>query len=267
MKDRDTYIVNLSDTHSGGSTALFPDYRMDFDHNGKFATNHDPTREQKAMFQHWLKCAEIVKAESKGKRIIIVHNGDALEGFHHGSIQTISPIASHQIQIHLEVFEAFLKKSGFSPKNGDELHYTSGTESHTNWDEFGIAEHLNAQFHDELQMSVNGKNLWWTHHGANSGKGANEGDSYRTWLKSIYWDCLREYRTKPDAVISAHYHKSIYQTYVQDWHTIHGILLPSWQMKTRYAYRAAPFQRNDIGMSCLTVSAEGIINVRKSVLL
>lgn len=269
---RDTLIVSLSDMHSGGTTALFPNYKMSF-RQGKEgnAINHDPNESQLKMFEHWIKCADEVKRLAIGKKLVIVHNGDATEGFHHGTVQVISSNPKHQSEIHIELMDIFLERCGFSVKNGDELHYTSGTESHTEWNEYGVKEHyshLNAQYHDEMQRNINGRLFWWTHHGANAGKGTNEGNGYRNWLRDIYWDCIKGEVTPPDFIITSHFHKSLYQTYVQSYdHTLHGMVLPSWQMKTRYAFRVAPFQRNDIGLSIVEVSAQSDIRVHRPLLM
>lgn len=265
--NKDVLLVSLSDMHSGGSTALFPDYQMTFSHNGKDAMIARATPLQARMYKHWIACGKAIKERGKGKRIVVVHNGDALEGHHHGSIQIVTPNPKHQTEIHIELMETLLKESGHSVKNGDELHYTSGTESHTGWEEYGISEHFDAHFHDELQAKINGVAVWFTHHGGGAGKGANEGNGYRNWLKDIYFECLRAGKTPPDMVVTAHFHKPIYQTYVMDWHTIHGMILPSWQQKTRYAHRVAPFQRNDIGLMLTTITAGGDVRVEKPLLM
>lgn len=268
---RDTVIVSLSDMHSGSTTALFPNYPMRFPISEKDEINHSPTHHQTRMYEHWLKCADEVKRAGIGKRLIIVHNGDAIDGNHHGTIQIISPNPKHQTLIHTELMEAFLSRCGFSVQNGDELHYTNGTESHTSWTEYGIKEYfdfMNAQYHEEMQLEVNGRKIWWTHHGPNPGKGANEGNAHRNWLRDIYWDCLKGKLSPPDLIITGHFHKSHYDSYNQSFdHTIHGMILPSWQMKTRYAYRVAPFQRNDIGLTIAEVTAQGDIRFMKPLLM
>jgi hypothetical protein len=163
--------------------------------------------------------------------------------------------------------ETFLKRIGFSVKNGDELHYTSGTESHTGWEEFGISQHfhaLGAKYHDELKMKINGREIWYTHHGANAGKGANEGNAHRNWLKDIYFDSIKTKTSPPDLVITSHYHKCLYGNYCDSFtHTLHGMILPSWQQKTRFGIRSAPFQRNDIGLVVTSISAEGDMRFSK----
>ena len=263
MKNRDVLLVSLSDMHSGGSTALFPDYQMVFNHANQPALPINPNPKQSAMYKHWVHCAQEVKRIGKGKRLIIVHNGDAIDGFHHGTIQLMVSNEAHQSQIHIALMDDFLKACGFSRKNGDEIHYTSGTESHTNWAEYGISQHFqDAQYHDELKMTVNGREVWYTHHGANAGKGANEGNGHRNWLRDIYYDCLKWGTPPPDMVITSHFHKASYQAFIDGYrHTLHGQILPSWQFKTRYAHRVVPFQRNDIGLTLTEVTAGGHIRI------
>lgn len=155
MKPRDEFIVNFGDFHNGGLTALFPNYSMQFKYDDKNVITYSPTPQQAAMYEHFMSGAKYVKDNVKGKRLRIVMNGDAIEGSHHGTIQVVTANQKHQSEIHIEVMESFLDASGFSVKNGDELHYVSGTESHTRWDEYGIKEHfehIGAQYHDELKL-------------------------------------------------------------------------------------------------------------------
>lgn len=264
----DIRFVVISDTHCGGTTALFPDYKMSFKNGERDATNHSPNPIQKKLYKHLMECADNLKASEK--RLVIVANGDMVEGHHHGTIQVVSTNPQHHVEIFIEVFENFLSRCGFSVKRGDELHFVSGTESHTGWVERDIAasfSHLGATFQDELDGVWNGRRVWFTHHGANPGSGANEGDAYRNWLKRIWFDCEKEKREKPDVVVSSHYHKSLYQTYVRDWHTIHGLVSPSFQKKTRFGLRVAPFVKNDIGISPFQVTKEGLIHFEKPLLM
>jgi hypothetical protein len=174
------------------------------------------------------------------------------------------------VEIFQEVFDNFIDRCGFSVKRGDSMHFVSGTECHTGWAEGELAARYDAYgatFDDELEMIINGRRIWWTHQGGAVGKGATEGDAYRNWLKTIYFDCEKLRKPKPDGVISSHYHKSLYQCYVRDWHTIHGIVTPSWQRKTRYAISVTPFQRNDIGLSLFTVTVGGDMRFERPLLL
>ncbi len=269
-KARDQFNVCISDLHCGGTTAIFPDYKMQFTLNGKPSYNHTPTAEQKAMYRHLMQSAKTIKERAKGKQLSVRFNGDLIEGYHHSTVEVVSTFSNHHVEIFKEICDEFLKELGFSVKNGDSLDFTSGTETHTGWLDNEISQlygHLGAAFYDELKIVVNGRSLWFTHHGSSGGDGQNEGDGYRNWLKRIYYSSLKEKTTPPDVVVSSHFHKSVAQVYVQDWHYLYGFLLPSLQMKTRYAIRATPFQRNDIGLQTFEVTAEGSVVPHRSMLL
>lgn len=279
MKTTDTLLVSLSDMHSGSSRALFPNRTIQFVDS---QTNHTPTDPQRKIYQHWKSCLEQIKAMRKGKRLVIVHNGDATENLHHNVTQVVSASIKDHADIHLELMYELIKTAGFSKKSGDVLYYVEGTESHTLTVENYIGKELGAEVaysigegdekkeyyaFPELKFDINGRHLWYTHHGGSAGDGANEGDAYRNWLKRIYWNCIKREMRKPDLICSAHVHKPTYTNYVQDYHVIHGIILPSWQLKTRYAYRAAPFQRNEIGLSMTEITSGGDIRISKPLTL
>jgi hypothetical protein len=262
---QDTIVVNLSDMHSGGTTALFLPRFWEGMHG-----NHTPTKDQKQMWRHFDKCAKIIREKREGKRLIVVHDGDAIDGVHHDSPQIITRNKNEQIEIHTEIMDHFLQVSGWDRDSGDKLYYVTGTEIHVNDSENIIGEDLGAEMDGEkyafdfLPLSVNNKILWFAHHGGRAGKGANKGNALRNNLKHVYFDCLNEKQMPPDMLITGHSHDPFYETYNQwlgdDIHVLHGIILPSWQKKTRFAYRVAPVQVNKIGMAYFEITAEGEIH-------
>lgn len=253
----DTLIASMSDMHSGSAKALFLPRMTQFEH-----TNYTPTDSQKKIHKHWMKCADWVRELRRDKELIIVHNGDAIEGIHHNTQDIVSYKWDDHVRIHCDLMDEFLYEVG-----GAQLHYVSGTESHVMDKEMEIADDLGATYQHELKLNVNGRQIWYTHRGASPGYSYTEGDSYRNWLKKIYWELKLRNERVPDMIVGSHYHHPIYNTYVHDYHTIHGIILPSWQMKTRYAYGVSPFQVNQIGMTVTEVSNEGFMKVHKPLIL
>lgn len=269
--NRDVITASISDMHSGGLTALFPNYQMVFEYDNNNRIPYMPTGLQLKLYDHWIYCADVLKKKAKGKKMVIVFNGDAIEGAHHNTIQIISARPSHQGEIFTELFETFLARSGFSVKNGDELYFIAGTESHTGWEEFTLKKKfdvLGAKYGDELKLKINGKNLWWKHEGAQPGKGTNEGNAIRNFARDIYWDCIKEGKEPPHLITNSHYHKASYDSYNNSYrHTVHCQVLPSWQMKTRYGHRASNFQRNDIGMTFNEITKDGNIIIGEPLLM
>ena len=271
MKPKDEIIVKTGDWHSGSTVALFPNYQMTFELDKKNTFYRIPTDEQKQLYDHFIRCAERTKELAKGRRMKVVMNGDAIEGNPHGTQQVMVTSPIHQSEIHVLLMETFLEVSGFSVKNGDELYYVSGTETHTGWEEYGINKSLsiyNAQYSDELRLIINGKRFWWTHQGPKPGKGVNEGNPLRNFARDVYWDCIKQKIEPPHFLSTSHYHKSTYESYNDSYsHTVQIEVLPSFQMKTRFGLRSSPFQRNDIGMAFNLVTAEGDIRPLPPLLL
>jgi predicted phosphodiesterase len=268
VKISDTLIVVLSDMHSGGSTALFPNKFWQFKHS-----NHTPDEKQKAIYQHFTNCIAYARDNRKNRRLIVVHDGDAVEGIHHNSIQNITFNKDEQAEIHLDLMDTFLRGVKFDQKKGDKLYYVSGTESHTGETEDVIAKDLGAEdgkVFDFLSLNVNGRNLWFLHHGKKRGMGANEGNALRNWLRDIYWECKKSESIPPDMIVSGHTHTPSWNTYIargrDGFHMIHGVICPSWQAKTRFAWKVAPVDRNEIGAVYIDITAGGDIRAPKFLL-
>ena len=265
--NKDTLISILSDTHSGGSSALFPNRFWQFKH-----TNHTPTPKQRAMFEHFDKCAKYAGKARKNKRLILVHDGDSIDGNHHGSIQAVTLNADEQCEIHIDLMDHFLTKAGFNKKKGDKLFYVSGTETHVGEKEEGIAKDLSAEktesggyVFDHLELEINGRVVWLIHHGKSRGKGANEGNAVRNWLRDLYWDNKKTGARSPDLVVTGHTHAASWNVYVardkDKFHMTHGIICPSWQQKTRFGYKAASIDVNEIGAVFIEISASGDVRM------
>lgn len=266
--NKDTFVTVLSDMHSGGSTALFPNKQWWFDTE----RNHTPNAKQVSIFQHFDKCAQYARVNSRNKRHIVIHNGDAIEGAHHNTIQIVTPVLDEQARIHVDLMAGFMKKTRFDGRKGDRLYYVKGTETHTLDKEKEIAEKLKAQKNDNgehifdfLELEINGRLIWILHHGKGKGKGPNEGNALRNWLREIYFDCRKADIRPPDVVVSGHTHTPTYNAYIishgTGYHMMHGMVCPSWQAKTRFAYKVAPVERNEVGALFFEIRADGEIRL------
>lgn len=208
--------------------------------------------------------ADEIKKKSDGYQKNIIVDGDAIEGLHHFTIQLSAPTTDDHIEIHMQVMREFLKRVGFSRKNGDRLYYISGTESHTGYSESYIAKRLAEEydilepvFQDNLILNQNGKRIAITHQWVGIGNGVSEGNSIYNALKNMFYNSIKEGWVMPDLSIGAHYHKAGLGSFSQNWRTYYGIILPSLQRKTRYAHQKTPYQRNDIGIVTVDVDELG----------
>lgn len=276
-KEKDTLLIPLSDMHSGGSTALFPGYHILKDGVWKFKnTHHRPTAKQTKMYEHFIRSAEYIREIRRDRRLIVVVNGDAIEGVHHNTVQVVTNNEQEQQLVHVFLMNQFLDKIGFNKNKGDLLYYVAGTEDHTGDSEDFIATELGAELppfaegsstFDFLPLEVNGKLVWFMHQGPVPGRGINLGDSVRLWLRHRYFELLEEGKRVPDLVAAGHYHIPVYNTFVRNYFTMHGMILPSFQMKTRYANRRYASEPERVGVTPIEIFANGLINVQEPYLM
>jgi hypothetical protein len=250
--------------HTGGSTALFPagGYRGD----GAEDNHVSPNKRQQDIHPVFIRFAGEVARARKGRRLIVVNLGDAVDGFHHGSFQESLIKAKDQCEAHLILMRDFLKRAGFS--KGDELYYVRGTEVHVGETENDMAKELGAvksenglHVHEILTLDVNGQKHVFAHHGKERGSGQNEGNSLRNFLRDIRNNRVKDGLPRVDVLWSGHTHGHTYNTHIErmggDFHVFHGIICPSWQAKTRYAYGKVPMAVNSVGGVFVRVNADG----------
>lgn len=283
-KNKGVKVIPLSDMHTGGTTALFPYYNGDdlgfpphpkmTGKNGGWKFKHityEPSAKQYQLFRHFTKCAESIQRD--GKRFIVVGMGDATDGDHHDTRQLATKNITEQNTVHVWLMRYFLHKIGFDKNKGDLLYIGQGTEAHDGDEEDSIAQQLGAELlpngdevFDFAPMDVNGKRFWFQHQGAAAGRGLSEGNALHNYMKNIYFTCLEDKRVMPDVIISGHYHRNVYDTFTRRERTMHGIILPPWQLKTRFGYRVAAAELDSIGMRTIDVSEAGEIKVNSPIL-
>lgn len=266
MKTKDTLHIVLSDMHSGSNYALF----LSREWHG-INTSHIPRAGQIKIRQHWDYFCQEVKRVRKEKRLVVVHNGDAIDGDHHHSGDVCSVNPQEQADIHIELMSEFQKRVNW--QRGDELYYMRGTEVHTGADfEDYIARELNAvpdgnfAAWNFLELNTNGVKSWFTHHGGAVAMGANEGNSQKNALRNIQIEAMKDGRIPPTVFYSGHVHTPTYQTHTYrvngyEYRTMHYIITPSWQTKTRYAWMKAPIHKNKVGGVIHEIKADGLVTI------
>jgi len=264
--NKDTLQIVVSDFHSGSNYALFPD-RVWTGDNGN---THAPNSIQIMIRKHFEAFCAVARAKRKNKRVVLVHNGDAIDGDHHQSGDVCTLDDFKQADIHIELMNELQKRIDW--QRGDRIYYSRGTKTHVSGREDYIGQQMNAvpsndgYVHDIVQLNENGVLSWFAHHGPRKGKGPNRGNSLRAWIKNIYYEAIEDGREFPDIVYTGHVHDPDYATYSARlksfrFKNMHGVILPSWQAKTSYAYMVAPVSVNRIGGVLHEIKADGTICV------
>lgn len=280
-------IIPLADFHTGGVTALFPFYDgRDLGYephknmtgiNGGWKFKHGeypPTGKQYLMFEHFKKCAEEIAQFRSEYKYIIIGGQDAIDGKHHDTPQLATRLIFEQVQVHVWLMKFFMHKIGFDRTLGDKLYVGAGTECHTEDEEENISAQLGADLlpsgdetFDFLPMDANGKMVWTFHQGAAAGKGLNQGQALYNYMKHTYWSCLEDGRRIPDIVINSHYHRNTYSTFTRNDRTMHGLILPPFQLKTRFGNKVAAAELDGVGIRTIDIDEQGEVKVNKAMLL
>lgn len=276
-REMDNYLfVFVADTHCGSSMGLIKPDPFPLHDGGEY----NPSPLQNVIWSVWEAGWSRVAQERKGKKLIIVHVGDASEGLHHQTTQIISSRIEEHEQIHIDCMDWAMQKAKFNSKNGDALYYISGTEEHAgngSRSEENIAKDLdgvvsmneNRHTWDLIRKEIYGVEFDISHHGGNLGNSImTDTNPLYNRLKIIYSDCLDTKQTIPDVWVRAHIHRYGHALYEGRQKAMHGFILPCFQASTGYVYRRYNNRRLplDIGMVWMNVDKSGIVSWDKELL-
>lgn len=248
---QDAIHAIVADLHAGGTTALCTEW-VDLLTGGWYR----PSYLQGVIRQQWLEYINAVKVARQGKRLIVTFNGDLIDGYHHRSVEIITPLKNVQRNIAIELIDEFLVGTDFDTNKGDALRFTMGTGAHagqTAHDEeviamdFGdvvtphVPEGSDAKariLFPEVKLSINGYKHFIRHQGPSVSKRVHleDGGLYR-FMKNEFFSHKIKGSDYADVYTFSHRHNFVSSIYT-DGHNgveIQGCITPSWQMRTHYA--------------------------------
>lgn len=241
-------LIVVSDTHCGCRVGLLHPDGITVDGGGLYL----PSEFQKKMWAWWEEFwGEWVPKVTRGEPFDLVHNGDAIDGVHHGSTTQIS----HNIQDQLRIAEAVLRPVVEQCKaSGGTYYHIRGTEAHVGKSgeyEERLAATLGAKPNHVGQCARN--DLWkrvgdtssavhaplvhLLHHIGTTSSEARESSAVNAELAAAYVEAGRWNREPPDFVVRSHRHRSIKVTLPARHGQAAAITTPAWQGKTPWVYR------------------------------
>ncbi len=269
-----TVIAFPSDTHCGSTLGLIPPKPLQLHEGGEYL----PSKAQRIIWNQWEYNWELIRKERKNSNLIIVHDGDVVEGIHHESTQINSSRVDEHETIASMCLDFAMQKAKFG--KGDKYYQVAGTEEHAGngssseervaqdfdgvvpvYENQGFGDKKNGRYTwDGLLRTVNGVLFDIAHHGGSVGSRAwsTENGLYNK-IKSIYWECLDLKLPIPRYWIRAHYHTYVRTEYAGRHGVITGIMLPGFQIKTGYVYKKRGFimKPADVGMVWVVVNDDG----------
>ena len=238
-------LVVVSDTHCGCRLGLCPPEGIVLDDGGTYK----PSKFQRKMYEYWDYFWEKwVPDATRGEPYAVVHNGDAIDGRHHGSTTQISQNIEDQIRIA----EALLKP--IVEKCDGRYYHIRGTEAHVGQsaeNEERLARALGAIPNKEgmyarydLWKSVGPKLVHLLHHIGATGSQAYEATAVHKELVEEYTEAARWGRKAPDIIVRSHRHRSIQTSFPtqapgekHETSKAIAVVTPCWQGRTPFAWK------------------------------
>lgn len=234
-------IAVVSDLHVGSSVALCPPKGIALEDGGRYI----PNAAQLWIWDRWVEFWQEVKRRKKrGAQVIVVVNGEFVDGDHHETTQLAS--ASPEIQA-----AAAIEVMGPPMVLADELYVTRGTEAHSGKgaaSDMSIARELGAVIDPSTGtraayqwiLNAGGVVFDFAHHISGAMRLWSKGNNIRTEVL----DMMTDGRDPPDVVVRSHVH-----TFAETGRNFrtYGVVTPAWQLKTEYANRITRRQSAEVG--------------------
>ena len=221
-------VVILSDTHFGGFTAVSPpEVQTD---GGQIVRGNAA---QAWLYAIWMQEYATIKKRAAGRRVIVVHCGDVIEGEHHDALAHL-PDVKDQEALAVTMLTPWRNLA-------EKFYIVKGTEAHAanqHMSERRIARELSATALDfHLRLDVDGALCDFAHHSTGTP---------RTIGLQVVEDCISDGQPIPKFIFRGHRH------FITDsgdtWPNMRVLTLPSWQLRTSYGWKISPNKRASIGL-------------------
>lgn len=230
-------VVCVSDTHAGCRLALCPPEGVPLDDGGLYM----PSPLQLKLWSMWREFwDEWVPQVTHGEPYVVVHNGDALEGVHHGAVTQVSQNMEDQVRIAEAVLAPEVRKAAA-------YYHVRGTEAHvgrSGQDEERLAKLLGAVPNDsgqhalwELWLNLAGNRLHFMHHIGVTGSSAYEATAVHKELTESFVESGRWGDPPPRVVVRSHRHRYLEDRIAGAGGYYISVVTPGWQLKTPHTYR------------------------------
>ncbi len=238
-------LIVISDTHAGCRLALYnPHDRIRLDDGGFY----QPSEFQERLWVLWRDFwDEWVPTVTRGEPYDIVHNGDVIDGVHHGSTTQISQNILDQKRIAVATLKPEVDKCHLM---GGSFFSIRGTGAHVGQSsvfEEEVATLLDARPNSlgqhsrwDLWKRVGGKDgalVHLLHHIGTTSSAAHESSAVNAELTAEYVEAARWGRKPPDYIVRSHRHRSIAVDLDSSRGYAAGIVTPAWQGRTPFAWK------------------------------
>lgn len=237
-------LIVISDTHGGCRLGLCPPGDIPLDDGGTYRQSEFQRKVWVWWREFW---DEWVPTVTRGEPYDLVHNGDAIEGVHHGATTTISNNYEDQLRITERALRPEVEKCHAL---GGAYYHIRGTQAHVGQSgifEEQLAQRLGAKPNEQGQYArwdlwkrvgnARGPLVHLLHHIGITGSAAHEASAVNAELTASYVEAARWNREPPDYIVRSHRHRSIAVDIDSAKGYAAAIVTPAWQGKTPHVFK------------------------------
>lgn len=250
MEDVPNVIV-ISDTHSGCAVALCPP-KVRLDAGGV----HYQGKVQQRIYEYWQYFTNTwLPKNTRGEPFALVHNGDALEGNHHGAKTQLTQNLATQENIAYEILAPLVEKC----KGG--YYHVRGTEAHVGQcaeHEEQLAQRLGAVVDPlgnssryDLRLRVGPALCHFTHHISFSRSAPARAAAIGRELERLINTAATWGGEAPSGIIRSHVHSNVTTSFPTGRGPAFGFTTAAWQAKGPYSWRIGATGEVQIGASLI----------------
>lgn len=227
-------VIFISDTHCGCRVGLCPP-GVCLDGGGTY----EPGIVQRAMWSWWRELwDEAVPRWAAGEPVAVVHNGDAIDGTHHGSTTQIAQNPADQEEIAYQVLAPLvdLARGAYYQVRGTEAHVGQSA-----CDEERLARRLRAVPTPEgeaswwrLGVEIDGCLIDAMHHISTSGSTGSEALALNRELAESFAEAGRWHRRPVRMIVRSHRHTCAGVFLPAADGLAWSVTTPGWQGRTPY---------------------------------
>lgn len=235
-------LAVVGDLHCNSTLGLCPP-KFTLDDGGTYT----PSKLQEQLWTCWTSYWAKVKTAAAGKELIVVVNGDMVEGFHHHCTQLVSENPADQFKMALDVMSVPVDLASY-------LYIVRGTEAHvgqSGYYEEELAQTLGAEMtptgafsHWYLRLVLNGTVFDFAHHASMGRLPWTSGNLLNRLAIEIELDNYRKGKTPPRYSVRSHNHR---WGASDETLPVHVVGLAGWQGPTGYVQRIHPGALPQVG--------------------
>lgn len=229
-------IVVISDMHCGCQLGLCPD-EVALDGGGTYHSS----KLQKVVYGWWQEFwNDHVPKATRGEPFIVVNNGDALEGCHHGSTTQISHNLKDQRAIARELLEPVVKacKGFYWHVRGTEAHVGPSAEHEEELARSLGALRLDGQAsQQEVNIELGNHSINFMHHISTSTSPFARTGALQREITNHYVEVGKWGDAPYSMLVRGHRHTHDEISHRSNRGKVTVVTMPAWQLKGSYVYK------------------------------